>query len=178
MKISTIIGSGLAEALLAHYMVMPRYEVVIFESRSDIKKLKGRSINLPSSCRGITGLAAVDLLSEVEKIIAPMSARALKDKFPDAYQGIPYLVNEFMHLLTGKISTTAQFFNQEMNSAFENCRLLGELDHYEDNFQQVMPAIYSLQKVNTDAVAEISMDTFYEIQFIKTDRAWVDASLP
>ena len=80
MKNMTIIGSGLAGTLLALYMAKRGYEVEIFESRPDIRKDehdKGRSINLALSCRGITGLAGMNLMADVEKIMVPMRARAI-----------------------------------------------------------------------------------------------------
>ncbi|KTC78077.1 FAD-dependent oxidoreductase [Legionella brunensis] len=82
MKSITIIGSGLAGTLLSLYMARRGYEVYLFESRPDIRVEKpdrGRSINLALSCRGITGLAGVNLMSEVEKIMVPMRARAIHE---------------------------------------------------------------------------------------------------
>ena len=80
MTTVTIVGSGLAGTLLSHYMVRRGYEVELFESRPDmrVKKVdKGRSINLALSCRGITGLAGVNLMRDVKKIMVPMRARAI-----------------------------------------------------------------------------------------------------
>lgn len=362
MKNMTIIGSGLAGTLLALYMARRGYEVELFESRPDIRTEKndaGRSINLALSCRGITGLKAIGLMPEVEKIMVPMRARAIhlsdggiryqsfgrnkdeyinailrselnrlllnqvekatkiklhfdrkllsidvhqkllhfadkddnrfsqpyqlvigadgaaskvretlakerlvsatreflphgykelsislthnkdfreehlhlwprdsfmllgnpnkdnsitgslflpnegkdsfatlineetirvffKEQFADAYEAMPNLVNEFMQHPTGRLSTikcspwyyedhclligdaahgVIPFFGQGMNSAFEDCRLLDEiLDRHNDNWQQVMPAFYTSRKVNTDAVSEMSMDNYHEIQ--------------
>ncbi|MBA3536244.1 MAG: FAD-dependent monooxygenase [Tatlockia sp.] len=362
MKNMTIIGSGLAGTLLALYMAKRGYEVEIFESRSDIRKDKndkGRSINLALSCRGITSLAGVNLMPDVEKIMVPMRARAIhlqgglieyqafgrhkdeyinailrselnrllldkaemfpeiqlhfdtklagvdlhsrslnlvdkngsrlskayqlliaadgaasnvretlvkeqlveasrqflphgykelsiakshtqdfkpehlhlwprdsfmllgnpnrnqsitgslflpqegensfanlnnessinaffKEKFADAYEAMPDLVNEFMQHPTGNLSTIncspwyfedqcmligdaahglVPFFGQGMNSAFEDCRVLNDLlDQYDDNWKRVMPAFYAARKINTDAVAAMSMDNYQEIQ--------------
>lgn len=82
MKSITIIGSGLAGTLLSLYMARRGYEVEVFESRPDIRQEKangGRSINLALSCRGITGLAGVNLMPEVDKIMVPMRARAIHE---------------------------------------------------------------------------------------------------
>ncbi|ASQ45556.1 FAD-dependent oxidoreductase [Legionella clemsonensis] len=362
MKSVTVIGAGLAGTLVSLYMARRGYEVDIFESRPDIRieKLdRGRSINLALSCRGITGLAGVDLMPEVEKIMVPMRARAIheangeikfqpfgrhhseyinaihrselnalllnaaeknprihlhfdmklvnldvmdkklvlynknqeyitkpyevvigadgagssvreelvkknlvrasrhflphgykelsisrsnssefipehlhlwprdsfmllgnpnrdnsitgtlflslqgknsfaelgnemaihsffKKEFPDAYEAMPDLIGEFFNHPTGNLSTVrcspwyvsnhclligdaahgiVPFFGQGMNSSFEDCRILNELlDNYQDNWQQVMPAFFTARKVNTDAVAEMSMDNYHEIQ--------------
>ncbi|WP_028388448.1 FAD-dependent oxidoreductase [Legionella fairfieldensis] len=106
--------------------------------------------------------------------------------FPDAYKAMPDLINEFMHHPRGNLSTVTcspwyfadrclligdaahgivPFFGQGMNSSFEDCRILNELlDQYNDDWKQVMPAFSVSRKINTDAVAEMSMDNYHEIQ--------------
>lgn len=108
-----------------------------------------------------------------------------KKEFPDAYGVMPNLVGEFFGNPTGYLSTITSapwyyrdeclligdaahgiipFFGQGMNSAFEDCRVLDELlDQYKENWAQVMPDFYNQRKVNTDAVAQMSMDNFHEI---------------
>lgn len=362
MKTVTIIGSGLAGILLSLYLVRRGYKVELFESRPDLRVKEvdqGRSINLALSCRGITGLAGVNLMKEVKKIMVPMRARAIhllngeikfqafgrhkdeyinailrnelnelllnkaesyrsirlhfnmklvginvhdkviyledkdgshvtkayqlligadgagsnvreilvnerlikamreflphgykelsiaknhtqdfvlehlhlwpresfmllgnpnrdnsitgtlflakegknsfanledensirvffEEQFPDAYSAMPSLIPEFMEHPIGNLSTIkctpwyfedqclligdaahgiVPFFGQGMNSAFEDCRILNEfLDKYDDNWRQVIPAFYASRKMNTDAVAEMSMDNYHEIQ--------------
>nr|WP_238584841.1 NAD(P)/FAD-dependent oxidoreductase [Legionella feeleii] len=109
-----------------------------------------------------------------------------REAFPDAYEVMPDLINEFIHNPTGNLSTIkcapwyfkdhclligdaahgiVPFFGQGMNSAFEDCRVLNVLlDQYDDDWQQVMPAFFNSRKVNTDAVAEMSMANYHEIQ--------------
>lgn len=109
-----------------------------------------------------------------------------KQAFPDAYPAMPDLFNEFIHHPTGHLSNiksspwyfdnqclligdaahgVVPFFGQGMNSAFEDCRILNELlDKFNDDWKQVMPAFYASRKVNTDAVAEMSMANYHEIQ--------------
>ncbi|WP_298624066.1 NAD(P)/FAD-dependent oxidoreductase [uncultured Legionella sp.] len=106
-------------------------------------------------------------------------------EFPDAYKAMPDLVSEFFGNPTGFMSTikctpwyyrdeclligdaahgVIPFFGQGMNSAFEDCRILDELlEQYNDDWLHVMPAFYKQRKVNTDAVARMSMDNYYEI---------------
>lgn len=82
MKHITIIGAGLAGTLCALYLARRGYQVELFESRPDIRNSPtdyGRSINLALSCRGITGLKAMDLMNEVNKIMVPMRARAIHE---------------------------------------------------------------------------------------------------
>ncbi|MFJ1269569.1 FAD-dependent oxidoreductase [Legionella lytica] len=109
-----------------------------------------------------------------------------KEAFADAYAVMPNLLYEFSEHPTGNMSTiqcnswhyqdqclllgdaahgVVPFFGQGMNSAFEDCRILNTLlDKYEDDWAQVMPAFYQSRKPNTDAVAQMSMDNFQEIQ--------------
>ncbi|TAL60935.1 MAG: FAD-dependent monooxygenase [Legionella sp.] len=108
-----------------------------------------------------------------------------KKEFPDAFKAMPHLAREFFSNPTGHMSTikctpwyyrdeclligdaahgVIPFFGQGMNSAFEDCRILDELlNQYADDWAKVMPAFYEQRKANTDAVAQMSMDNYYEI---------------
>jgi kynurenine 3-monooxygenase len=110
----------------------------------------------------------------------------IKKEFSDAYKTMPNLLREFSGHPTGNMSTiqcnswyyqdhclllgdaahgVVPFFGQGMNSAFEDCRILNTLlDKYHDDWAQVMPAFYQSRKPHTDAVAQMSMDNFQEIQ--------------
>lgn len=109
-----------------------------------------------------------------------------KQAFPDAYHAMPNLIDEFLHNPTGRMSTIkcspwnyedqclligdaahglVPFFGQGMNSAFEDCRLLNELlTQYDDDWSKVMPVFSDSRKINTDAVAQMSMENYHEIQ--------------
>lgn len=111
----------------------------------------------------------------------------IKQAFPDACDAMPEVVSEFLEHPTGHMSTIKTtpwyyrdqclligdaahgiipFFGQGMNSAFEDCRVLdGLLQRYNDDWARVMPAFYSARRVNTDAVSQMSMDNYHEIQF-------------
>lgn len=106
-------------------------------------------------------------------------------EFPDAFAIMPNLINEFFGNPTGTMSTVncspwyyrdecmllgdaahgiIPFFGQGMNSAFEDCRILAELlEQYKDDWSRVMPVFYGQRKINTDAVARMSMDNYHEI---------------
>lgn len=108
-----------------------------------------------------------------------------QSEFPDAYLAMPNLVDEFFGNPTGYMSTIKcapwyyrdeclligdaahgiiPFFGQGMNSAFEDCRILDELlEQYKDDWSRVMPVFYGQRKINTDAVARMSQDNYYEI---------------
>lgn len=115
----------------------------------------------------------------------PRLVAFFQQEFPDAFAAMPNLVNEFFGNPTGHMSTikcspwyhkdeilllgdaahgVIPFFGQGMNSAFEDCRILDELlNTYQDDWAQVMPVFYDQRKKNTDAVAKMSMDNYYEI---------------
>lgn len=115
-----------------------------------------------------------------------------KNSFPDAYSKMPHLIEEFTLHPLGNMSTikcdpwyyqdqcvligdaahgVVPFFGQGMNSAFEDCRIFNELLALnDDDWTKTLPAFYQTRKVNTDAVAEMSMDNFHEIQTDIRDR--------
>ena len=109
-----------------------------------------------------------------------------KKSFKDAVPAMPYLVEEFLNNPTGKMSTictfpwnykhsclligdaahgVVPFFGQGMNSAFEDCRVLNELlVTHQDDWHTIAPLFYQVRKPNTDAVAQMSLDNYHEIQ--------------
>ena len=109
-----------------------------------------------------------------------------KNNFPDVTSYIPNLVEEFFNHPTGNMSTIncsnwhhqdrclligdaahgiIPFFGQGMNCAFEDCRVLDELiEEYNGDWIKIMPSFYKRRKKNTEAVAEMSMDNYREIQ--------------
>lgn len=112
--------------------------------------------------------------------------RFFEQSFPDVLDAMPDLPDEFIHHPTGRMSTIktapwfyedhclligdaahglVPFFGQGMNSAFEDCRILALLlERYQDDWQKTLPAFFASRKVNTDAVAAMSMDNYHEIQ--------------
>ncbi len=82
MKQATIVGAGLVGSLWATYLAKAGYQVTIFESRSDLRKLQltaGKSINLALSNRGWKALETVGIADEVRKIAIPMYGRTMHD---------------------------------------------------------------------------------------------------
>src|SRR6478735_7140419 len=76
----TIVGAGLAGALMACYLARMGYAVVVYERRADPRAAGyqgGRSINLALSARGIKGLAGVGLADEILKDAIPMRGRMM-----------------------------------------------------------------------------------------------------
>lgn len=115
-----------------------------------------------------------------------------KNEFADVYPLMPDLVDEFLNHPIGNLGTVkaapwyygedclligdaahgiVPFFGQGMNSAFEDCRVFDLiLDRYQDDWSKALPAFYKERKINTDAVAAMSMDNYYEIQSGIIDR--------
>lgn len=76
----TLVGSGLAGALLATYLGKAGYEVDLYERRADPNAgnfVGGRSINLALSTRGIAALEGVGLADEVLRSAIPMRGRMI-----------------------------------------------------------------------------------------------------
>jgi len=78
----TIIGCGLAGALLAVLLAKRNYQVSVFEKRPDMRKIDisaGRSINLALANRGIAPLEAAGVMSEIKPILTSMVGRMIHD---------------------------------------------------------------------------------------------------
>ncbi|MDX1836741.1 FAD-dependent monooxygenase [Legionella taurinensis] len=170
------ISSGHPEQLVReHLHLWPRDSFLLLGNPNTDHSITG-SLFMPH--QGVNSFAELD--NEVK------ITRFFKQAFPDAVGAMPDLVGEFLHNPTGHMSTIktspwyyrdeclligdaahgiVPFFGQGMNSAFEDCRILNELlDQYDDDWQTVMPAFYKSRKVNTEAVARMSMDNYHEIQ--------------
>ncbi len=84
-----VIGAGPAGALLSIYLARQGHEVVVYESRADLRRTDidaGRSINLALATRGIVPLIDVGVIERVDAITIPMRGRmvhALEDPTPD-----------------------------------------------------------------------------------------------
>src|SRR5262249_31620811 len=79
----TIVGSGLAGALLACYLGKAGKRVDLFEKRSDPRQHdadRGRSINLALSLRGIQALEEVGLAQRVLQNAIPMRGRMIHSR--------------------------------------------------------------------------------------------------
>lgn len=75
-----IVGAGLAGSLMAALLGEGGYDVTVFEMRGDprnAKVLRGRSINLAISTRGLTALGRIGLDTEILKSAVPMKGRMI-----------------------------------------------------------------------------------------------------
>lgn len=79
----TVIGAGLAGALLGIYLARLGYKVDIFERRPDMRSVDisaGRSINLALANRGIHALSELGLLAKIKPFLIPMKGRMVHDQ--------------------------------------------------------------------------------------------------
>ena len=77
-----IVGAGLCGSLLALRMAQRGYQVLVYESRSDLRKSDisaGRSINLSLSDRGLKALRMVGVEKEARELCIPMRGRLMHD---------------------------------------------------------------------------------------------------
>ena len=78
-----LIGSGLAGGLLAAYLGRRGYDVDLYERRADPREgniVRGRSINLAISTRGIHALEQIGIADEALRHAIPMRGRMIHDK--------------------------------------------------------------------------------------------------
>ena len=76
----TLIGGGLAGGLLAVYLARAGLDVDLYEMRPDPasgQAVRGRSINLAISVRGIHALQEIGLADEILKLAVPMRGRMI-----------------------------------------------------------------------------------------------------
>jgi kynurenine 3-monooxygenase len=118
-----------------------------------------------------------------------------RQHFPDAFERMPSLAADFFARPTGGIPTVSggpwhvedkvlligdaahalvPFFAQGMNSAFEDCSVLIEcLDLCKDRWDQALPAFFQARKANVDAIADMAMQNYREIQDYIADDAFL-----
>src|SRR5712691_8624361 len=79
----TIVGAGLAGALLGCYLGKAGYRVDLFEKRPDPRvhdPERGKSINLALSVRGIQALREIGLAEQVLQASIPMRGRMIHSR--------------------------------------------------------------------------------------------------
>ena len=109
-----------------------------------------------------------------------------QDNFPDALPLMPDLIEEFFTNPTGNLGTVkcypwnvggkslllgdsahavVPFYGQGMNASFEDCRIFNEiLGEHETNWETVFDEYGQRRKINTDAIADLAVENFYEMR--------------
>ena len=76
----TVVGAGPCGSLLSTYLARAGHDVVLYESRPDIRRVDiaaGRSINLALATRGIVPLVDIGVIERVDAITIPMKGRMI-----------------------------------------------------------------------------------------------------
>src|SRR5205085_2235331 len=114
-----------------------------------------------------------------------------QSNFPDAVSLMPMLEHDFYSNPTGSLGTikcfpwnvdgkclllgdaahaVAPFYGQGMNCAFEDCSTLSSLiDKHDTNWGKVYSEYGKLRKENTDAIADMAEENFYEMRDFVAD---------
>ncbi len=115
--------------------------------------------------------------------------------FPDAIPLMPTLAHDFFTNPTGNLGTIkcfpwnvggkslllgdsahalVPFYGQGMNASFEDCRVLNELiERHDTNWEVVFEEYGKQRKENTDAIADMAVENFYEMRDAVTDPVFV-----
>lgn len=115
--------------------------------------------------------------------------------FPDAISLMPNLVDEFITNPTGNLGTIrcypwnvgskslllgdsahaiVPFYGQGMNASFEDCRIFDELiEKHGTDWEKVFVKYGEQRKINTDAIAELALENFHEMQDAVADPVFV-----
>jgi kynurenine 3-monooxygenase len=115
--------------------------------------------------------------------------------FADAIPLMPNLVEEFFTNPTGNLGTIkcypwnvggkslllgdsahaiVPFYGQGMNASFEDCRIFDEiLEKHGTNWEKVFTEYGEQRKINTDAIADLAEENFYEMRDAVADPIFV-----
>ena len=121
--------------------------------------------------------------------------RFFEQNFPDAIPLMPTLVKDVFHNPTGNLGTikcfpwnvggkalllgdsahaVVPFYGQGMNCAFEDVRVLDQLlEKHGTDWETVYEEYGELRKVNTDAIADMAEENFYEMRDAVADPVFV-----
>jgi kynurenine 3-monooxygenase len=117
------------------------------------------------------------------------------EHFPDAVPMMPTLNEDFFTNPTGSLGTikcfpwnvegkalllgdsahaVVPFYGQGMNCAFEDCRVLDSLiEKHGADWETIFNEYGELRKVNTDAIADMAEENFYEMRDAVADPVFV-----
>ncbi len=121
--------------------------------------------------------------------------RFFNTNFPDAVPLMPTLVEDFFTNPTGDLGTVkcfpwsaggkslllgdaahaiVPFYGQGMNASFEDCRILDLLvEKHGKAWETVFEEYSDLRKINTDAIADLAVENFYEMRDAVADPVFV-----
>jgi kynurenine 3-monooxygenase len=149
--------------------------------------------------RGLTQKNADMNLTENPRYPRKSAAESLmdffQDNFADAIPMMPTLMEDFFNNPIGNLGTikcfpwnvggkslllgdsahaVVPFYGQGMNCAFEDCRVLDSLiEKHGTNWETVFEEYGALRKENTDAIADMAEENFYEMRDAVADPVFV-----
>ncbi|MCX7640356.1 MAG: FAD-dependent monooxygenase [Pyrinomonadaceae bacterium] len=82
----------------------------------------------------------------------------------------PWHVDDKALLLGDAAHAIVPFYGQGMNCAFEDCRILNELiEEHGTDWKKIFKIFTEIRKPNTDAIADMAEENFYEMRDAVTD---------
>lgn len=135
------------------------------------------------------GEISFDSLDSDEKVIS-----FFNEYFPDTLYAMPDLVQDFNSNPVGRLGTLkcypwhykdkcllmgdaahaiVPFYGQGMNASFEDVTILDEILSKDEEWLSVFEKYQSQRKENTDAIADLALDNFYEMRDHVDDEAFV-----
>ncbi|HEX8289263.1 MAG TPA: NAD(P)/FAD-dependent oxidoreductase [Pyrinomonadaceae bacterium] len=128
-----------------------------------------------------TGENSFDRLADAKSLL-----EFFQTNFADAMPLMPTLIEDFFTNPTGNLGTikcfpwniegkslllgdsahaVVPFYGQGMNASFEDCRVLNELiETHGTDWKKVFDEYAKLRKENTDAIADLAEENFYEMR--------------
>ena len=86
----------------------------------------------------------------------------------------PWNVGGKALLLGDSAHAVVPFYGQGMNCAFEDCRVLDTLiEKHGTDWETIYTEYGSLRKINTDAIADMAEENFYEMRDAVADPVFV-----
>lgn len=168
-----VIGAGLCGSLLALRLAQRGYEVELFESRPDLRKVDisaGRSINLALSDRGLKALRLCGVEDKAKEICIPMKGRLMHDRagntFESDYSGrtgefINSISRGDLNALLLDAAEEHENVNIHFNAACQHVDFENKIAYFKDyttknKFQQSADVI-----IGTDGAGSILRKSYY-----------------
>lgn len=135
----------------------------------------------------VTLFQAFDGPNGFDELDSPEIVRQFfENSFPDAIPHMPDLINDFFGNPTSSLGTIkcapwhienkvmligdaahaiVPFYGQGMNCAFEDVFVLDQfIQQYNGNWNEILPAYSKSRRKDTDAIADLALDNFLEMQ--------------
>jgi kynurenine 3-monooxygenase len=121
------------------------------------------AIRTPETLRDFFGTTFPDVLAQMPDLEQdyfsnPTGSLATIKCFPWQAYGKTLLLGDAAHAIV-------PFYGQGMNCSFEDVVVFDELvEAHGDDWQKILPLFEAARKINTDAIADLAVDNFYEMR--------------